>query len=339
MPGDALTWSESEVDVLARAVTSAPSVHNTQPWTLKLSGRRVELSELPELALSHHDPDGRDRLISCGAALANLWLATRVLGWSASVDVPCADAVPPLAGTVTAVRREPPSNLELHGYSAISRRRSHRRAFAMAPVSENLVARIVQPEATGGPRIRMVEEDELPSLAVIMRQAAIAIRGDAMYQAELAAWTSAWRPDGIGDGVLEPAYGRAGPPWAGLVRSATPIPDALTLAARMETEVILVFCTERDERADHVRTGLAMQRTWLSAVDNGLAGSVLTQPLHVKNAREELTEKLALPGFPQLIMRLGYPSGVVRRSSRRPLGRMLRTDAPNAGQPIGFDHR
>ncbi|MFD8496035.1 Acg family FMN-binding oxidoreductase [Amycolatopsis sp. NPDC059657] len=327
------TWSEDEVEVLARAVTRAPSVHNTQPWELKLADRRAELAERPEFALSHHDPDGRDRLISCGAALANLWLAVRVLGWRANLET---EAIPPWAGAVTGVLREPPGAFELHLYTAISRRRSHRRAFASVAVSEDVLSRVVG-FAGDEVRVRLVEEDEVHPLAVIVERAAKIIQGDAGYQAELAAWTTAWRPDGVGAGVLEPGYSRAGPPWAGLVRPESRIPDALALAARMENDVILVFCTENDERADHVRTGLAMQRAWLSAVDNELAGSVLTQPLHVRNIRAELSERLSLPGFPQLIMRLGHPAGPVRRSPRWPVERLTHGDGPNAGQPIGVD--
>ncbi|SDW73790.1 Nitroreductase family protein [Amycolatopsis xylanica] len=309
------TWSADEVEVLARAVTRAPSVHSTQPWELKLADRRAEIAERPEFALGHHDPDGRDRLISCGAALANLWLAVRALGWRARLET---EAIPPWTGAVTALRREPPTAADLHLYSAIARRHSHRHAFASTRVAEDRLATVIA-TAGDGVRVRVVAEDELLAVAAILERAAKIIQGEAGFHAELA-----WREYAFVD--REP--GRAGAPWAGLVRVGSRIPDAVTLAARLENEVILVLCTENDRRADHVRTGLVMQRIWLSAVDNGLVASVLTQPLHVRETREDLAEKLALPVLPRLIMRLGHPAGPVRP----------RGDAPNAGQPIGVDH-
>jgi hypothetical protein len=36
-------------------------------------------------------------------------------------------------------------------------------------------------------------------------------------------------------------------------------------------------------------------------------GSVLTQPLHLHEVRAGLIERLGLAGFPQLLLRLGYP--------------------------------
>jgi nitroreductase len=65
-----------------RAATRAPSVHNTQPWVLELPDEgRAELYERLDRTLPRHDPLGRDRLISCGAALTHVLLAMRVLGW------------------------------------------------------------------------------------------------------------------------------------------------------------------------------------------------------------------------------------------------------------------
>ncbi|QIZ38684.1 hypothetical protein [Saccharopolyspora sp. ASAGF58] len=72
-------WSAAESAMLGEAVDCAPSVHNTRPWALTIHGRTAQLRERPKL-LAQHDPHGRDRRISFGAALANLVLAIRGLG-------------------------------------------------------------------------------------------------------------------------------------------------------------------------------------------------------------------------------------------------------------------
>ncbi|MFC4083936.1 Acg family FMN-binding oxidoreductase [Amycolatopsis samaneae] len=318
-------WSEGDVEVLARAVVRAPSVHNTQPWRLVLPAGRAEVFERPELALGRHDPEGRDRLISCGAALANLQLAVRVLGRRAELLLPRAGEAAALAGSVLVDGHEPPTSAELHAYSAIPRRRSHRRPFAGARVPDEVSEVLVKAATSAGGDVVRAHEDQLPALAGLFEHAARTLRGDREYQAELAEWTTAWRPDGVGEGLLAPGYDRSGPPWAGLIRARGRIPGRQTLLTRMEHESLLFFVTRRDERDEHARAGIAMQRAWLAAVDAGLSASVLTQPLHVPPIRAQLAERLGLPGPPQVIMRFGYPSEVsARRTLRRPVTDIFR---------------
>ncbi|MFE0022595.1 Acg family FMN-binding oxidoreductase [Amycolatopsis sp. NPDC059021] len=327
-------WSAGDVEVLARAVVRAPSVHNTQPWRLALPPARAEVFERPDLALNRHDPDGRDRLISCGAALTNLELAVRVLGRGVALALPGPGAATTLAGAVLVTGQESPSAAELHAYQAISRRRSHRRRFADSPVPDEAATAVAN--AATGPDVvaAPVRKTHLPALAGLFERAARVLRGDREYQAELAEWTTAWRPDGVGDGLLAPSHGRAGPLWADLVPPRHRVPDPQTLLTRMEREHLLFFVTAGDDRADHVRAGMAMQRAWLTAVDTGLAASVLTQPLHVAPVREQLAERLRLPGVPQLVMRFGSPAEPVgRRTPRRPSAEVLHEGPARTGRP------
>jgi len=65
--------------------TRAPSVHNTQPWLWRTSPEGLELFADWSRQLSRADPDGRDVLVSCGAALHHLQVAAAALGWTAHV--------------------------------------------------------------------------------------------------------------------------------------------------------------------------------------------------------------------------------------------------------------
>ncbi|MFI7117402.1 Acg family FMN-binding oxidoreductase [Amycolatopsis sp. NPDC049868] len=318
---DERSWSGSEVEVLARAVIRAPSVHNSQPWSLALPGMRAELSERTDLSLPEHDPTGRDRLISCGAALENLVLAVRVLGWATDVAILPGHA--PLVAVVTTAGREPPSDRELHAYAAISRRRSHRRPFAAIPVVSSVLEPVIGrlPHGVG---CRVLDIGDKNVLAVLLEQASQTIQNHDGLQRELEEWTGGWKADSVGDGLVRPGYDKAGIPWAGLVRRSSVIPDVRTLARRLAAETTLVFCTEDDDRTRHVRAGMAMQRSWLAAVDGGLVASVLTQLLREESVRERMTEDLTLPGRPLFLMRLGYPDGPVRRAARRRPGEAVR---------------
>ena len=46
----------------------APSVHNTQPWRWRFRGTGVELHADRGRQLAATDPEGRDLVLSCGAA-------------------------------------------------------------------------------------------------------------------------------------------------------------------------------------------------------------------------------------------------------------------------------
>ncbi|MGA8209327.1 MAG: hypothetical protein WB798_04150, partial [Nocardioidaceae bacterium] len=73
------------VDDLLELACRAPSVHNTQPWLWRVHGTRVELYADFQRQLVQADPQRRDLLISCGAALHHLQVAAQALGWSARV--------------------------------------------------------------------------------------------------------------------------------------------------------------------------------------------------------------------------------------------------------------
>src|ERR1044071_4045227 len=76
-----MTGEEIVRYLVARAVWS-PSVHNTQPWRFTVDdGPRLSLYADAGRRLAAADPDGREMLTSCGAALFTIRLALRSLGY------------------------------------------------------------------------------------------------------------------------------------------------------------------------------------------------------------------------------------------------------------------
>ena len=64
----------------------APSLHNTQPWRFTVGRDAIELHADVSRRL-RVDPDGREMVISCGAALYGLRLAVRSLGRLPEVEL------------------------------------------------------------------------------------------------------------------------------------------------------------------------------------------------------------------------------------------------------------
>ncbi|WP_340687988.1 nitroreductase [Amycolatopsis coloradensis] len=319
-------WSPAELEVVAGAVLRAPSVHNIQPWRLDFEEGLLVLVERRDLELPEHDPYGRDRLVSCGAALANLELAIRVLGHRTCTAVFPDPGRPEVVAAVEPDGPLPPSVAEVNRYSAIKRRHSHRRRFSGRSLTRHQVVELRDGAAAEGVQARPVlDEIELTMVADRLEFAAEAYRHDRGYQRELALWTV--RDEGRRSGVgLAASVRSAGSlPWAGLVRESTALPDREVLQRRLAEETLLAFVTPGDTRHDHLRAGRALQLTWLDAVHQGLVGSVLTQPLHLPEVRAALTEDLELPGSLQVLMRFGYPSSAVPHSPRRSIDELLGT--------------
>ncbi|UMP07246.1 Acg family FMN-binding oxidoreductase [Amycolatopsis sp. EV170708-02-1] len=318
-------WTRAETEVLARTLLRAPSVHNIQPWRLEFDGDRLLLRERRDVELPVHDTRGRDRLISCGAALANVELAVRVLGHDPTTSMFPESGEPDIVAAIETTGRSAPSDVDLHRYSAIARRASYRHPFSGRRVTRAEAGDLIAVAAESGTEARLIHDElELSRVAELLEFAAEAYQHDMAYQRELALWTIRDEgPHRYGVGLAGSALPAGTLPWAGLVRPATALPDHRVLQRRLAGETLLVFLTVDDGKYDHLHAGHALQNTWLAAVDDGLAGSVLTQPLHLPEVRSGLAEDLELPGFPQALMRFGYPAGPVPLSPRRAADEVL----------------
>ena len=321
---DSARWTAAETEMLARAMTRAPSVHNTQPWQLEVTPRELRVYERAEPALPHHDPLGRDRAASCGAAVANLELAVRALGRSAEVEFPAGEA--DLVARIAVGAPEEPTPAELRRFGSIALRTSHRAPFEGLAVPPAVVHRIIDAGGTPGVEARPLRPGrEVAVVAHLLHYAAEQFRQDGGYQRELSLWTirdELAHRHGVGLPASRIPAGEV--PWAGLVHRATEVPEPARLAERLANETLLLFVTADDARPDHARAGYAMECAWLAAVDLGLAAAVLTQPLHLEPVRSALCEDLGLTGFPQVLLRVGYAAAVDPPSPRRAVQEVLR---------------
>jgi hypothetical protein len=238
-------------------------------------------------------------VISCGAALANLELAVRALGWDVQVSLFPEGQRPDLVARIETVARKEATGRQVEQYSAIFRRRSYRAPFSLHQIPSHSMRTLADASATPRTVARVIEHrTESGVLAELLGCAAEVLRDDRAYHRELTAWTAQFPA---------PFRDVSTMPWTGLVRGSTRIPDTITLTERLAAEGLVVVVTEDDSRGDHLAAGLAMERVWLTAITHGLVGSLLTQPLHLAEVRSALIERLGLPGYPQVLLRVGYP--------------------------------
>src|SRR5580700_10973242 len=136
----------------------APSLHNTQPWRFTVSGDAIELQADASRQLSV-DPDGREMLISCGAALYGLRLAVRSLGYLPEVEI-----LPALARQrrLARVRLGPAAPMtadERKMLMAVPHRHTHRGPFEPGPLPEGLLARLQDDARAEGATLITVDSE------------------------------------------------------------------------------------------------------------------------------------------------------------------------------------
>jgi hypothetical protein len=270
-------WTADETDAIVRAARGAPVLCHEQPWVLELVDHRVELHEVA--GGERWDVAGIDRLLSCGAALANIVLAVRALGWDVRVGVEGGSGEPDLAARVMAVKSGPPSDCELALYRSISApdvvnrgRGGQDELRRLISVSHFRTARL---EPVGG-----------VAFAAILHDASRQLDGDRRFAAELSPWQR----------QLVPAQRVCGP--------TTRRQAVRDLTARLSARPMLAVVTDSDTRADHLLAGVAMQVAMLAAPGLGFLSHPVVRPMHLGDTRLRLMNDFALGGYPQALLGL-----------------------------------
>jgi hypothetical protein len=89
-----------------------------------------------------------------------------------------------------------------------------------------------------------------------------------------------------------------------------------------EQPLIAVIFTDSDIAAAHLRSGRAMMRLMIEAQLRGLSTCVLSQAVDFAAFRTRVQGLMGWVGFPQIMLRVGYPGGpfadLVRTPRREP---------------------
>jgi hypothetical protein len=115
------------------------------------------------------------------------------------------------------------------------------------------------------------------------------------------------RTEAAGDGIPVAAAARIGEPQDLLPQRA--YGDRQRAPGRdFEPEpLIAILGSTGDTATDQINAGQALQRVLLTATDAGLATSMISQPIEVTGARDQLSLSLGRPtGSPQMALRIGY---------------------------------
>ncbi len=318
---------EVQLRFLLNYAVLAPSVHNTQPWRFRVVGSEVELYADRTRALPVADPEDRQLIMSCGAALFHLQVAMRHFGHQPQVRLLPDPDDPDLLAFVRLGPPEPATLMDHRLFRAIKKRRTNRLPFESRPVPEaELWALERAVEQEGAHLVIVQERTKRYELAELIAEADRQQTSDPRFRRELAAWTHPARNESK-DGL--PLTARGLREWLG---PAGPFVLRTFLWARGQvardrqlaegSPVLLVLLTDQDEPMAWLRAGQALDRLLLQAADYGLAASFLNQPIEVAEVRTRLRRWLATEKWPQTILRLGYGPPVAP-TPRRPIQEVL----------------
>jgi Nitroreductase family len=310
---------------VARAVW-APSVHNTQPWRFVADGGpRVSLHADPGRRLAVADPDGREMMISCGAALFTIRLALRSLGYIPQTRLLPDPVQPDLVAQVSWRERAEPDEFERRLSSHVLTRRTHRGAFDPEPLPPGTLAALRDAAACEGAALRIVADDgRRATLAAAVQAAEHQLRRDGDRLRELARWTPA--PGSASrDGVPATSY----PARAERTQPYFPgrdfarghdwgMPPLSPATMHRAAGVAALLTTIADRPADWVHAGQALQRILLTASVCGAAVALHSQPLELPWLRELLRTQLGDGAYPHLVIRIGLVTQVALSVRRDP---------------------
>jgi hypothetical protein len=312
--------AEEKLRFLLNYAVLAPSSHNTQPWTFRVRGDAVELYADRTRGLPVVDPEDRALVISCGAALCYLRLAMRRFGHADEVEtLPEADDPDLLARVHLGPERETTEEGHLL-FGALKERHSNRGPYESRPVPEGLLSALQKAAQEEGVWLHLVDDRTKPAVADLISEGDRIQMADKRFRRELASWVHPNRAKSR-DGIPGYAFG-----FGDLMSLAGPFVirtfDTGKGQAAKDRELaegspVLAFLNARvDEPSEWLAAGQALAKVLLRARAEDVWASFLNQPIEVPELRTRLRELTGDEGFPQLLFRMGYSSGV-RPTPRR----------------------
>ncbi|WP_127509059.1 Acg family FMN-binding oxidoreductase [Actinoplanes solisilvae] len=303
------------------AATLAPSLHNSQPWRFRVDGDSVDVYGDPGRRLEVLDPNGRELIISVGAALFTLRAAIRDAGWIPTVETFPDPDLTDLVARVRLGRPAEPSRESQELAGAIARRHTNRQPFSSAVVSADVLDKLRDAAEHEGARLTVAGGARRTVIVSLGRAAADRLHRRGGYFAELNRWTR--QLPGRVDGIPAHAMG----PWDALER--IPMRDFGTVNPQPSRHgeefeaypTIAVLTTVGDTRVQWLQAGQALQRILLVATRLHLATTPISQPVEIPSIRDVLSDPRT-GRWAQMVIRLGYgpPAGA---TPRRPVTEVL----------------
>jgi hypothetical protein len=320
--------NSEKLEFLINYAVLAPSSHNTQPWSFKIVNDAIELYADKTRALPIADPDYRELIISCGAALFDLRIAIRHFGYRDVVEIlPDRDNIDLLARISLGSRRIVKLE-ENFLFRAIARRSTNRQDFDDCQLPDSLILELESATRSEGSWLQIMTE-VIPKAS---RQEIINLidkgdrlqMADPLFRQELAHWIHTNNNpshDGIplhGQGINHNLDALA-PLISWTIRSFNlgESQSAKDCKLASQAPVLMLISSENDNPQAWIETGEALAHLLLRARIDDVWASFFNQPIQIPQLRSRLQTLFPEHGYPQIMLRLGYAkeAGITPRRS------------------------
>jgi nitroreductase len=342
--------------VLVRAAILAASPHNTQPWLFKVTSSWVELYVDTARNVGALDPYLREEHIGIGCALENLMLAAAANGYSATLTL-----VPGKLGPITA---EPKPTLvarvdlaagkreEGELYHAIARRHTNRSPYQpRKPIPASFVNEL-NSLGNDEPNIRIFPFTAALDRKKITEMSSAAnaeLYSDPEVERSSERWIRTKWSDvqRYRDGLTIDAFGLS--PIATAASKIMPLWMFRRIASRSQKDAYsglmlsapligLIAVRDRYDKADSMRAGRLWQRIHLLATARGLAARPSNEAVEMVDHERWRGKEPSRAGLlaeitggtgwqPTFVFYMGYPIRTAPASPRRPIERVVLSDA------------
>lgn len=316
---------------LAAAVTfavRAPSNRNSQPWVFRIAGDTLELRADRSRALPVVDPDDRELIISCGAALFHVGLVLRHYGTMPRIERFPDRGDPDLLARVYlgAPRQRTAEDEAL--YHAIPERRTYRHRFEDRCLPDGLDATLEMAARAECAWLHVFRTaDARKAVADLVAEADRIQMSMKPYRLELASWL---RPNHSASHDGMPGYALGHGSLKAMVRPAVlrlfdpgrgqAVHDRQLVA---DAPMLALLGTRGDTPYPWLTAGEAIARVLLRAQVSNVVASFLNQPIEVPELRRRLQALAGRGGFAQLLLRFGCGEPV-RTTPRRTAVEVIR---------------
>jgi nitroreductase len=297
-----------EYQEILKAMTLAPSAHNTQPWRFAVRDNNIEVYVDEKRHLTISDPTKRQLYVSLGCALMNGVVAAAHAGKQAVVEYGALhdDAVP---AAIIRLQAGPVDQHLASLFPRIAARRTDRSLYddkSLTKAEQAALSLLASPAIHSCTTLADVDR-----IAELTAQGTLATLARSDFKGELSRWVrSNWtrKPDGM------PGYAMGMPAPLSLVASVlvrvAPIhkQEAPKTEQQMHSaSLIAVVVTPTDSPADHIRAGQYLEQLWLEVTAAGLAAAPLAAAIEAsEDIRRELQRVLQTDQLPQAILRIGH---------------------------------
>ena len=318
---------DEQMRFLLQYAVLAPSGHNTQPWTFRVTPDCVEVFADNSKRLPAIDPQDRELFMSVGAAITNFRVAAAHFGFDTAVlyDSRPEEGVP--VALISAIETCASDQSLAALFRAIPKRHTNRAPFDGEPIDPGALSYVCEVIDRFPETLRLILPHDKNRVADMVEEAARVRMARPAFRSEIAEWVRAddgQQTDGLGaDALGVPFLLAAGATW--FLRQfdfgAWQAPRDRRLA---QSASALLLVTGEDDRVSLVRAGEALELLLLTIADVGLQYSFLNHPVAVDAATRDRIGALAGASLPaQLLIRIGVAPAVEQAMPRRQLDRVV----------------